>query len=54
MPTKLQEKIQRILSNIKAEKDRKWLEKKMEHADEPTLEDRIFENFQKCLTWPRR
>ncbi|MDD2661588.1 MAG: hypothetical protein PHY54_18210 [Methylococcales bacterium] len=46
MPTKLEEKIQRILSNIEAEKDRRWLKKKIEHTVEPTLENRIFETFR--------
>src|SRR6185437_8031941 len=45
VPTPLEEKIARILGQIEQEKDRKWLERQLEHAAEPRLEARIFETF---------
>jgi hypothetical protein len=43
---KLQAKIARILSQIEKEKDKKWLERQLEHAGEPSLEQRIFETLE--------
>jgi hypothetical protein len=43
---KLQEKIDRILSQIELEKDKKWLERRLEHAGEPSLAQRIFETLE--------
>lgn len=45
VPTPLEEKIARILAQIERQKDRSWLEGKLEHAAEPSLEARIFETF---------
>lgn len=42
----LKERAQRILSQVTSETDKEWLQKKLKHADEPTLEQRIFETFQ--------
>lgn len=44
-PTALEQKIARILAQIEQEKDRSWLERKLEHAAEANLEARIFETF---------
>lgn len=38
----LQAKIDRILGDVKLEKDRTWLERKLRHSAEPTLEERLF------------
>jgi hypothetical protein len=43
---KLQAKINRIVSQIELPKDNKWLERQLEHAGEPSLEQRIFETFR--------
>jgi hypothetical protein len=45
--TALQKKVERILGQITASADRKWLAKKLEHADEPSLGERIFETASK-------
>jgi hypothetical protein len=45
--TSLQEKVERILGQITRSADRKWLTKKLEHADEPSLGERIFETASK-------
>lgn len=42
-PTKLQQKIDRILRDTKLARDKKWLEQKLEYANEPTLESRIYD-----------
>jgi hypothetical protein len=44
-PTKLQNKIQRILDQISAKKDRAWLSKRLAHAHEPSLGERLFETL---------
>lgn len=41
----LQEKIDRIISQISIEKDRDWLSKKLKNSGEPSLEERLFELF---------
>ena len=41
--TALQKKVERILGQITKSSDKKWLAKKLEHADEPSLGERIFE-----------
>ena len=38
---KIQEKIQRILGDIKQEKDKKWLRQRLKFAHEPALQDRL-------------
>jgi ApeA N-terminal domain 1 len=43
---KLQAKIARILAQIEEGKDKKWLERQLEHAGEPSLEQRIFETLE--------
>lgn len=43
MPSNLKEKIQRILGQVNDEDDKKWLESRLRHAGEPTLEQRIFD-----------
>jgi hypothetical protein len=42
-PTRIQEKVERIVNQITRPKDRKWLAKRLENAHEPTLEERIFQ-----------
>lgn len=42
-PSRLKEKIERILRQISASKDRKWLAGKLENAHEPSLGERICE-----------
>ncbi|MGV8869267.1 MAG: HEPN domain-containing protein [Janthinobacterium svalbardensis] len=44
----LQTKINRIIKQISEEKDKTWLEKKLQHAGEPTLAERLFKIFN-CL-----
>lgn len=46
IPSNLKNKIQRILGQVTDMKDKSWLEKRLDHADEPALEQRIFETFQ--------
>lgn len=43
---KLQKKIERILVQIDGKKDKEWLESRLKHAGEPTLDQRIFETFK--------
>jgi hypothetical protein len=45
-PTPLTQKIERILSDVKLAKDKKWLQKKLRHVDEPKLEDRIYSTLR--------
>ena len=45
--TALQKKVERILGQITQSGDKKWLAKKLEHADEPSLGERIFETASK-------
>jgi len=40
-PTKLEKKVQRIIAQISATKDKKWLEGKLEHSAEPSLAERL-------------
>jgi hypothetical protein len=40
-PNRLEEKIARILSAIQIRKDRAWLEGRLQHAGEPSLEERL-------------
>jgi hypothetical protein len=42
----LARKIERIVNQITANKDKKWLQQKLKHAHEPSLEERIFEAFR--------
>jgi hypothetical protein len=42
----LQEKIDRILAGVTLEKDRKWLERRLQYAGEPTLEQRLCAMFE--------
>jgi hypothetical protein len=39
-------KVKRILDKIDDAKDKRWLEKRLEHAHEPSLEQRLFEVFK--------
>ncbi|WP_175944883.1 HEPN domain-containing protein [Burkholderia pyrrocinia] len=41
----LQEKVARILGAVKSTRDRKWLARKLQHAAEPSLEERLSEIF---------
>ncbi len=41
----LKEKVDRILQQINSKGDKKWLSKKLEHAHEPSLSERIFETI---------
>jgi len=43
--TKLEEKIARIIDDVKLEKDRKWLSGRLKNASEPNLEERLFLTF---------
>ena len=43
--TKLDEKIQRILSKIERKKDHDWLKGRLKNAGEPNLEERLFSTF---------
>jgi hypothetical protein len=43
---KLVQKITRILDQIQKAKDKKWLERQLEHAGEPPLEQRLFESLE--------
>ena len=43
---KLQQKIDRILGRIEEGKDKKWLQRQLEHAREPSLEQRIYETLE--------
>jgi hypothetical protein len=45
-PSKLKKKIVRILDQVKNSRDKKWLERRLNHADEPTLEQRMYETFK--------
>jgi ApeA N-terminal domain 1 len=40
---KIKERIDNVLSEISKPKDKKWLQQKLKHSHEPTLEQRIFE-----------
>lgn len=42
-PTKLELKAERIIEQIQAPKDRKWLRGKLEHSAEPSLRERLIE-----------
>jgi ApeA N-terminal domain 1 len=46
----LSAKIQRIIEQVSLEKDKKWLEKRLRHAGEPSLEERIFDAFKDLPT----
>ncbi|WP_146014098.1 ApeA N-terminal domain 1-containing protein [Trinickia dabaoshanensis] len=46
MPTKLEQKIQRILLQIEGEDDREWLEGRLRNVSEPSLQQRLFEIFR--------
>jgi hypothetical protein len=50
-PTKLEKKVQRILAEITLPKDKKWLEEKLEHSAEPSLQERLVECI-KTLSLP--
>ena len=43
--SRLQAKIDRIVAQVALSKDRKWLEKKLENAHEPALEERLFQTL---------
>lgn len=43
---KLRAKVDRILSQVQQAKDKKWLERQLEHAAEPSLEQRVFESLE--------
>jgi hypothetical protein len=43
--SRLKQKIDRILAQVSAKKDKDWLEKKLENAHEPSLGERIFETL---------
>jgi hypothetical protein len=43
---RLSEKIKRIVGQVAAEKDKKWLREKLSHAHEPALGQRIFDAFK--------
>lgn len=43
---KLQEKIDRILGLMEEGKDKQWLKRQLQHAGEPSLEQRIFETLE--------
>lgn len=43
---KLQQKIERILSRLEEGKDKRWLQRQLEHAGEPSLEQRILETLE--------
>jgi ApeA N-terminal domain 1 len=43
---KLQQKIERVLAQVQEAKDKRWLERLLEHAGEPSLEQRIFETLE--------
>ena len=45
-PSKLANKIERILSRIEDAGDKKWLGRQLRNANEPSLEDRIFDTFK--------
>jgi hypothetical protein len=42
----LEQKIARIVEQVKTNKDRKWLKHKLAYAHEPSLKDRIFDLFK--------
>lgn len=42
----LANKIERILSQVKSSKDKRWLSKRIKEEGEPSLSDRIFETFK--------
>jgi ApeA N-terminal domain 1 len=44
-PAALAERIERIVEQVSATKDRKWLERKLQYAHEPALEQRIYDAF---------
>ncbi|KWH09744.1 hypothetical protein WT59_20715 [Burkholderia territorii] len=44
--TALQDKVDRILADITLAKDRKWLMRRLQHAAEPTLEQRLSAMFE--------
>jgi hypothetical protein len=43
---RLAQKISRILDQVEKAKDKKWLERQLEHAGEPPLEQRLFESLE--------
>lgn len=43
---KLQQKIERILGKLEEGKDKDWLRRRLEHAGEPPLEQRLFETLE--------
>lgn len=45
-PSKLADKIERILSRIEDTNDKKWLERQLRNANEPSLEQRIFDTLK--------
>lgn len=42
-PTRLEQKVLRIIDQVKEEKDKTWLRKKLEHSAEPSLAERLIE-----------
>jgi hypothetical protein len=44
--TALSAKIRRVIDQVKVKKDKKWLQGRLRHAGEPSLEDRIFDAFK--------
>lgn len=46
---KLEKKIERILSQIEAQKDRRWLEGRLKNAGEPSLKERLLDIFSGLL-----
>lgn len=48
--TELDKKIERILNDIQLPKDKRWLSKRLAHAGEPSLEDRLFDLFDSLLS----
>lgn len=45
--SKMEEMVERILTEVTRNADRKWLKGKLKHAGEPNLEQRIFETFSR-------
>lgn len=45
VPSKFDEKITRIINDVKLQKDRTWLEGRLKHASEPNLEERLSRTF---------
>lgn len=46
-PTKLEEKVERIIEQVALSKDKNWLRKKLEHSAEPSLAQRLKETIEK-------